>query len=730
MKTILYVGSLEKESNSRKRFLTLQKMGYHVEGIDVDPYIFVPFWLRLHYHLYVGPGIVRLNADVLDAIERLRPDLLWVDNKPYLKRKTLRRIRKRYPSMKLANIITDDPFGSFSYCWRRIYNTFSQYDIQFVQRGINIDELTRQGARRVELCYRSYDPDFHRPMTEVQALRDPAAPVVGFIGSYEEEREEYIAFLVQHGIPVQITGNGWPNGRYWNILKSYYKGPSVFGQAYVEAINRMDIALHFLRKINRDQQDSRTFEIPACGTFMLAERSHVHLEHFREGEEVAYFTSREEMLMKVRYYLDHPEERLRLANAALRRSQTDGYDHQSRLRYVLDRIYAPSLPPKPFERMVAAIYIDPDFYPPTINAMLNLSELCRRLVVVTRNQAVLDFPFPSHVELVKLGCYRTVLETEAQPLIWKIASFLSFTFAFARRAWSPHVGVVVSYDSIPLWSHFLIRPWLRGPKVHWYHNHDMPVASQLRRFSVGWWAARYEHAALRKMDLFTLPSSDRLAFYPPGTGGAEYHTLPNYPSRNVYTRVASADQPDQEVRLIFQGTIGKNLALESILPLLNERIAGRRLRLILKGGVRPDYKKELTSLAEKLGVTDALQWVGLGPYVELPSLTQSCHIGLAIYMGQDDVGLTIGTASNKIYEYAASGLPVLLYDNEQLRKYLKQYDWAYFTDGSTISIKEQLTRMLDQHPVLSAAARNDFESSLNFEQAFRTVRDRLIQLGS
>ena len=59
MKTILYVGSLEQESNSRKRFLTLQKMGYHVEGIDVDPYIFVPFWLRLHYHLYVGPGIVR-----------------------------------------------------------------------------------------------------------------------------------------------------------------------------------------------------------------------------------------------------------------------------------------------------------------------------------------------------------------------------------------------------------------------------------------------------------------------------------------------------------------------------------------------------------------------------------------------------------------------------------------------------------------------------------------------
>jgi hypothetical protein len=50
-KSILYIGSLEKDGNSKKRFETLKQIGHHVEGIDVDPFIFVPFWLRFHFHL-------------------------------------------------------------------------------------------------------------------------------------------------------------------------------------------------------------------------------------------------------------------------------------------------------------------------------------------------------------------------------------------------------------------------------------------------------------------------------------------------------------------------------------------------------------------------------------------------------------------------------------------------------------------------------------------------------
>lgn len=337
-KKILYIGSLAEHSNSNRRFKSLQSLGNEVKGIDIDKFLFQGPFVKFHYHFNLGPGIHQLNKKVLAEINLSPTDILWIDNKSYLKSSTLKQIRKLVPQIKIINLVTDDITGRLKYQWRLALRNVKLFDCFFVQRKVNMPELRRYGAKKVELCYRSFDPDFHRPLKLNDEDKAVYQSGVGFVGTYEKEREEYVAYLVQNNIPVMVTGDGWQKGKFWKLIEPCYRSPSTYGESYIKTINGMNIALHFLRHGNRDEQDSRTFEIPACGVFMLAERSEVHASLFREGQEAVFFSSKEELLQNVKYYLAHAEERKTIARKGLARCISSGYSHQARLSEVLKTI--------------------------------------------------------------------------------------------------------------------------------------------------------------------------------------------------------------------------------------------------------------------------------------------------------------------------------------------------------------------------------------------------------
>ena len=95
-----------------------------------------------------------------------------------------------------------------------------------------------------------------------------------------------------------------------------------------------------VRRANRDGHVMRTFEVPACAGFLLAERTAEHQEMFEEGREMAFFDSPEELLEKTRYYLAHDAERRRLAEAAHRKVTTGGHTYRDRLVEILRAVDA------------------------------------------------------------------------------------------------------------------------------------------------------------------------------------------------------------------------------------------------------------------------------------------------------------------------------------------------------------------------------------------------------
>ena len=73
----------------------------------------------------------------------------------------------------------------------------------------------------------------------------------------------------------------------------------MYADDYARALTGTKIGLGLLRQVCPDQHTTRTFEIPACGSLLLADRTAEHQEFFHEGQEAEFFASTEELLNKM-----------------------------------------------------------------------------------------------------------------------------------------------------------------------------------------------------------------------------------------------------------------------------------------------------------------------------------------------------------------------------------------------------------------------------------------------
>lgn len=334
---ILYIGELYQGSTCLMRMNALKSLGHNVKGIDILPrnsklYKFID---RINYRFSYRFDLEKLNSKIITEFRKNIFDFVWIDKGTRIFPETLKELKRINAETKLVHLNPDDPFGQFRTGWKTFIKTIPYYDIHFVAREVNVSEYLQQGAKKVFVYDRSFDPDIHKPIELTEEEKKKYCCKVGFIGSWAIEREKSIAYLIDNGIEVAVWGNGWQRGKYWNKIKKYYRGPGLNGIEYSKAINGMEIALHFLRKENRDEQDSRTFEIPACGTFMLAERTKKHEEFFEDGEEAVYFDNNEDLLEKIRYYLINQEKRIKIANGGRKKCLTSGYSHNERLQKLL-----------------------------------------------------------------------------------------------------------------------------------------------------------------------------------------------------------------------------------------------------------------------------------------------------------------------------------------------------------------------------------------------------------
>ena len=339
---ILSVGAMDGISNTcRFRNMALEKIADHVDVVNTSAK--VTLWYRIAYHLFLYGLPVKLpddagaNDTIKSLIDMHKYDVVWIDKGNTIEASTLKYIKESQPQAKLISFSPDNMALRHNHS-KQYLEGLPYYDLIVTNKSYIIEDMKQLGARSMTFVNNTYEPSFHHPYCLTEAESKTFCVDIGFIGAWEKERCESILFLVEHGLCVTVWGDGhWKKYMNYNAnLTIHEKG--LFTEDYCKALQAIHINLCFLRKINYDEQTTRSVEIPACGGFMMAERTDEHKALFEEDKEAVFFSNNEELLEKCKYYLEHEEERKRITAAGRKRCLESDYSNEGMIRKVLQQI--------------------------------------------------------------------------------------------------------------------------------------------------------------------------------------------------------------------------------------------------------------------------------------------------------------------------------------------------------------------------------------------------------
>lgn len=281
------------------------------------------------------PDLNKVNKQIQELICSNEYDIIWIDKGIIIHENSFNAIKRNAPNAKLIGYSPDYMCARHNQT-KDFLASLKYYDVYVTTKSYSVGKLKALGCKDVYFVGNSYQKGFHRPYTLTSDEQDKYNCDVGFIGAWEKERSNSIVYLAEHGIKVKI----WGNSEWKNVCETHdnmeFAGRELYDESYCKAICGCKISLCFLRKINLDLQTTRSVEIPACGSFMLAERTIEHIAMFEEGKEAAYFSSDEELLQKCLYYLKHNDERKQIATAGYERCVKSGYSNHDRIRTIID----------------------------------------------------------------------------------------------------------------------------------------------------------------------------------------------------------------------------------------------------------------------------------------------------------------------------------------------------------------------------------------------------------
>jgi spore maturation protein CgeB len=319
----------------------LNELGVKSELMETHHLTLAGLLGRIERRVLCGPGIRAIQNRLLSQMMAMKTDVVLLYQGHYFDAKVVKKVRDL---TFVTGFHNDDPFGPRRNMlrYRLMLPALPYYQGFHVYRASNVSEAVRLGVKNVSVLRPYFLPWLDYPRVTPRDTEGRWSCDVVFAGHAENDlRVDCLSQSVKKGFRTKIYGED----RFWcRILpRSVYQSTrpilKVEGETYRVALCAAKIACCFLSKWNRDQYTRRVFEIPACGVFLLCERTPVMQELYVEGMEAEFFSSPDEFIDKVKFYLSHDDLRAKIAQSGHQKVLSGHHDIHSRMRQWLNDVF-------------------------------------------------------------------------------------------------------------------------------------------------------------------------------------------------------------------------------------------------------------------------------------------------------------------------------------------------------------------------------------------------------
>ncbi|HWU72449.1 MAG TPA: glycosyltransferase [Sphingomonas sp.] len=321
--SMLFAGNLRSYSTGAGLVQGFRALGWDVAEVSVHDALITADQrlLRLAAKVTLPLAIRDYNQAIMAQATRLRPSVMLTVKGMYILPETLRALR----SMKIAtvNFYPDYKFeyAGFDETW------LGEYDLVATTKSFQVEYLAeRIGAARVAMVHHGYVPDLHRrravPGQSPQFLWD-----IAYVGNASANKLSWLTGVAR-AFPDRsliIVGNNWRHHAAGTPLERHVLGYPLIGDyfARVTEHSRINLAVHHGNAGSthgwEDLVSTRTFEIPACGGFMLHVDNPEVRALYQPGLEMDVFADERQLIERIGHYLANETERAAIGEAGYAR---------------------------------------------------------------------------------------------------------------------------------------------------------------------------------------------------------------------------------------------------------------------------------------------------------------------------------------------------------------------------------------------------------------------------